>query len=252
MENIIADSHIHLNSTSVFHEIPTKNVGWCLNINTSIEEFLNIKNERVFQALAVVPQESENKIKHIETLKFIDETLSKDKFAINAIGETGLDAPFRNVEHFNIQKEVFIDYLKIAKKYRKPVIVHCRDCFDELISILSNFSLNMRYPGIIHCFTGTLRNALDLIEMGWKISISGIVTFKKSNELRDVVKNISIDSILVETDAPYLAPHPFRGRENYPDLIIHTINTIAELKNMKVENVIEKTRKNLFSVLDLS
>ena len=165
-----------------------------------------------------------------------------------AIGETGLD--FFHVAHTkNFQEIVFLRYAQLAVDTNKPLIIHCREAFSVLIPILRSFGSSLR--GVIHCFTGTKEEATSLLDLGWPLSISGIVTFPKSEALREVVRFVPLDQMLIETDAPYLAPQPKRGQVNEPAFITHTAESIALIKGITFEAVCEATFANaqkLFSV----
>jgi TatD DNase family protein len=160
---------------------------------------------------------------------------------LSAIGETGLDF-FHAAQTKNFQETVFLRYAQLAVDTKRPLIIHCRDAFSVLIPILRSFGSPLR--GIIHCFTGTKEEAATLLDMGWSLSISGIVTFPKSESLREVVRFLPLDRMLIETDAPYLAPGPKRGQTNEPAFIVHTAETIALIKGTTFEAVCEATFSN--------
>jgi|AMWB02.1.fsa_nt_gi TatD DNase family protein len=158
-----------------------------------------------------------------------------------AIGETGLDF-FHATQTKEFQETVFLRYAQLAVDTQKPLIIHCREAFPVLIPLLKSFGPALR--GVIHCFTGTKEEAATLLDMGWPLSISGIVTFSKSEALREVVRFVPLDALLIETDAPYLAPGPKRGQINEPSFIVHTAETIALIKGTTLERVCEKTFSN--------
>jgi TatD DNase family protein len=127
-----------------------------------------------------------------------------------------------------------------------PLIVHTRDADDDTIDILRDEMARGRFTGLIHCFTGTQRLADAALELGLCISVSGIATFKNSGVLRDVIKTVPLDRLLVETDAPYLAPVPFRGKTNEPAFVVHTAKMLAELKGVTEEELAAATTENFF------
>ncbi len=160
---------------------------------------------------------------------------------LSAIGETGLEF-FHNPESAAIQEAVFLKYALLAKETQLPLIVHCRDAFPTLLGILRNLGDGVR--GVLHCFTGTKDHARALLELGWYISLSGIVTFPKSESLRDVAHFLPIDRLLVETDAPYLAPQQKRGQRNEPAYLRYTVEVIAALKKCSYEEVARNSYAN--------
>lgn len=251
--NNIFDSHIHLSSLSKRYEFPYKNISYCLNVCTNINEYKNRDiSDRIYTSLATTPQDCKcNLDEHGKTLSFLSSILQSNKKNVDAIGETGLDGPFLSEKDQQNQISAFQDYYSLAEKYNKPLIIHCRNEFPLLIKLLRHKKKRSR-PGIIHCFTGTTEEAKSLIEMNWKISISGILTFKKSDTMRKTVQDLDIKDLLVETDAPYLAPVPHRGRENSPEYINYTVNKISEIKNINFEEVVKITRENAENVFDAS
>lgn len=158
-----------------------------------------------------------------------------------AIGETGLDYYYEHSPR-DIQKQFLKRYLALALECRLPVVIHCREAFKDLFEILNSDYPDA--PGVLHCFTGTLDEAKKVIDRGWYLSLSGIVTFKKSIELQGVAKNVPLSQLLIETDAPYLAPQSHRGKPNEPAYLPETAAFIAELKGISVEELAETTSKN--------
>jgi len=148
-----------------------------------------------------------------------------------ALGEIGLDF-FKNYSPKQKQLEVFNKQLDLAEKLNKKIVVHIRDAHKEAKSFLEKRNLK----GIIHCFSGTLEDAKDYIDMGYLISIPGTITYKSATNLRNVVKNIPLDYILTETDAPFLAPEPYRGKRNEPSYIVYILQKIAEIKDITIED----------------
>ena len=173
--------------------------------------------------------------------------LAKNKKVV-AVGECGLDY-FRiaNESFKQKQKEVFIKHLKLAKEVNKPIIIHCRDAHDDLLEILRLEDSPPR--GVMHFFTGTLKQAEKYIELGFYISFSGVITFPplrraSANSYDEVVKNIPLEKILTETDCPYVAPVPHRGKRNEPQYIKYVAQKIAEIKDLSFEEVATRTTQN--------
>jgi TatD DNase family protein len=166
-----------------------------------------------------------------------------------AIGETGLDYYYEHSPK-KVQQEFLARYFSLALECNLPVVIHCRDAFADLFSTAEkNFS---KGKAVLHCFTGNLKEAEKGIDKGWLISFSGIITFKKSDELRRVVKEIPLSRILIETDTPYLAPQSKRGKSNEPSFIRETAQTIANVKGISIEEVAEVTRKNAMECFQLT
>lgn len=175
-----------------------------------------------------------------------------------------------------IQKKVFMEHIRLAEEFDLPLILHCRgskekpdEAYEEILKILKCHSefisesqrsrnkfemthdLCNNLQGVIHCFVGNLKQAYDFINLGFFIGVNGIVTFNKSNELQDIVKKIPLKSILLETDCPYLAPEPYRGKRNTPEYISLIAQKIARIKNIKlkkVEDITTQNAKNLFNI----
>jgi TatD DNase family protein len=174
-----------------------------------------------------------------EVEKFID-SHAPDK-EVAAIGEIGLDY-YYNKSPVDIQIEAFRRQAHLALKHKMPVEIHTRDAEADTAAILEE--LNGELRGVLHCFTGTRWLAEKALDQGLDISISGVVTFKKADELRDVVKFIPLDRLHVETDAPFLAPIPFRGRKNVPAFVVHTAKVVAELKGITEAELLRQTQIN--------
>jgi TatD DNase family protein len=158
-----------------------------------------------------------------------------------AVGETGLDYHYEHSPK-ELQKIFLIRYLELALECHLPVIFHCRDAFSDLFSVT-----DAHYKGgsaVLHCFTGTIEEAEQVIERGWYLSLSGILTFKKSQMLREVAKKIPLSQILIETDAPYLAPQSHRGQMNEPSYLPATAACLAEAKGLSLDEVARATSEN--------
>lgn len=169
---------------------------------------------------------------------------------IVAIGEIGLDYYYDNSPREK-QKEIFRKQLEIAEKRNLPVIIHTRDAMGDTYDILSEFKGKVK--GVMHCYTGSSEMAKRFMELGYYISISGTVTFKNAVNVREMVKTIPLDNLLVETDSPYLTPEPNRGKRNEPKFVRFTAEKVAELKEMELNDLIYNTNsnvRNLFSIGD--
>ncbi|UJF19924.1 TatD family hydrolase [Vibrio sp. SS-MA-C1-2] len=159
-----------------------------------------------------------------------------------AIGETGLDYHY-HPEHAEIQQHAFRQQIRIAKELNKPLIIHTRQAREDTLRLLREEGAD-QVGGVIHCFTEDWEFAQQAMALGFYISISGIVTFNKASELKDVVSRLPLERLLVETDAPYLAPVPYRGKENQPAYVKEVAQYVALLKGISFEEVAEQTSEN--------
>lgn len=181
-----------------------------------------------------------------EAKKWTEDVSNKIKTKLNlphvvAVGEIGLDYFYEHTDREK-QKEVFRQQMSIAEEFNLPVEVHTRDAEEDTLEIVNEFKGRVR--GIFHCFSSSRWLAEKGLDAGWNISISGIVTFKNADELREIVKFVPIDRIHVETDAPYLAPVPQRGKKNTPEFVVHTAEKVAELKGMDLRELSHQVKKN--------
>lgn len=163
-----------------------------------------------------------------------------------AVGETGLDY-FRSEGNLDWQRDRFRAHIQAAKTTGKPLIVHTRDAKQDTIRIMKDEGAESA-GGVMHCFTEDWQTAKQALDMNFYISFSGIITFKNAVEIQDVAKRVPLDRILIETDSPYLAPVPMRGKPNEPSYVRYTAECLAELRNMPVEEVAEQTTHNFFNL----
>ena len=166
-----------------------------------------------------------------------------------AIGETGLDYYYHKGDPL-WQQQRFRQHIQVANQVAKPVIVHTRDAGDDTLDILRDENAE-QCGGVIHCFTETQTFASQAMEMGFMVSFSGIVTFRNADALRKVAKSVPDDLLLIETDSPYLAPMPHRGKQNQPAFVKHVAQTLAELRNTSVEHIAEISRNNFYRLFKL-
>ncbi|MDE6195266.1 MAG: TatD family hydrolase [Erysipelotrichaceae bacterium] len=175
------------------------------------------------------------------------EELLQEKEVV-ALGEIGLDYHWQTVEK-DIQKEGFIRQIQLANKVQKPILIHMREATQDTMAILKEYA---QYGGIIHCFSGSVETAKEAIALGMYISVGGPLTFKNARGLPEVVAQLPITSLFIETDCPYLTPHPHRGKQNEPKYLPYTLARLCEIKQMREEDVKMQMRKNyekLFSSL---
>ncbi|MGF1511450.1 MAG: TatD family hydrolase [Myxococcota bacterium] len=166
-----------------------------------------------------------------------------------AIGETGLDYYYDHSPR-HVQQEAFRSFIRMAKRHNKPCVVHTRDAEEDTLRILEEEDASST-GGIIHCFSGTQFLARGAVELGFYISFSGILTFKRSDDLRRIARLLPRERVLVETDCPYLAPVPFRGKRNEPSYVLHTAQCLAEIWDTTLEDVKEVTGRNALNAFRL-
>lgn len=213
----------------------------------SIEESIQLSEmyADIFLTLGYHP--SEASITNADDLEKLENLLSSGNLKIVGIGEIGLDYHYGR-EDINLQKELFRKQMKLASKYKLPVVIHSRDATEDTINILKEFP---EVIGDIHCFSGSVETARIYVSMGYKIGIGGVITFKNSN-LYKVVEDIGINNIILETDSPYLTPVPFRGKINSSKHIPLIAKRIAEILNISVDEVSKVTLTNTCTLFDLS
>ncbi|MFH1692717.1 MAG: TatD family hydrolase [Bacillota bacterium] len=175
------------------------------------------------------------------------EVLLKQRKVV-AIGECGIDLHWRQ-DNYELQKEVFLEQIELAKRYKLPLVIHTRSSFEEAYRCL--LPSKGKVKGVFHCFNSDLKDAKRAIDLGFYIGIDGPITFKKAEELVDIVKAIDLEHILVETDSPYLAPMPFRGKRNEPAYTKYVVEKIAEIKDISIEEVMRQTSKNAQDLFNL-
>ena len=166
-----------------------------------------------------------------------------------AIGETGLDY-FRSQGDLEWQKERFRNHIRIAKQLKKPLIIHTREAREDTLRILQEENAN-EIGGIIHCFTEDWAFAKEAMDMNFYISFSGIVTFNNAEKIKDVAKKIPSNRFLIETDSPYLAPIPFRGKPNYPTYVRYVAEHIAHLRNTSIEQIAALSTENFYTLFNM-
>ncbi|MCB0348438.1 MAG: TatD family hydrolase [Bdellovibrionales bacterium] len=192
---------------------------------------------KVFCTLGIHPHDANLYTDEVE--KKIISRLSSPE--VVAVGEIGLDYYYKN-SAIDIQKKVFKRQLEIAQEHKLPIEIHTRDAEEDTIEILK--SVGPTWTGVLHCFTGTQFLADKALKLGLDISVSGVVTFKSADSLREVIKSVPLDRLHVETDAPFLAPVPMRGKKNQPAFVIHTATFLANLKGVELEVLKQQVHRN--------
>jgi TatD DNase family protein len=252
---MLVDSHCHLDFPEFAPEIGAvvarahdAGVGVCVSIGTKLSGFDRVRAiadefPSVYCSVGIHPHEAE-KEPLADCGPLLERALHRK---VVGIGETGLDYYY---EHSPRQAQVanFRAHIEAARATGLPLIVHTRDAEDETVAILREEMGKGAFTGLIHCFTGTRYLAEAALELGFFVSVSGIATFKKSEELRSVLREIPLDRLLVETDAPYLAPVPHRGKRNEPAFVTHTAAMLAELKGVTRDTIEQATTDNFFNL----
>lgn len=246
---MLIDSHAHLSSQSVIDHVEEMlqraeqhQVRAIVNICTDHESLvrglaLSQRHRWVFNAAAATPHDVET----IGESFFKEVAQYAREGGLIAIGETGLDYHYDRSPQ-ELQKKHLDRYLDLAMETKLPVIFHCREAFSDLFKAVDCKTKEL--PAVLHCFTGTMEEAKKCLDRGWLISMSGIVTFKKSDLLRDVAAYVPLDRLLIETDTPYLAPLSKRGEMNEPGFVVEIAQLIARVKNISLDQVAEATSQN--------
>jgi TatD DNase family protein len=250
---MLVDSHCHLDFDDFSEELDeiidrarARGVGRMLTISTHLDKFPGVlriaeRYDDVFCSVGVHPHEAEH---HIGLAK--DRLIELSQHAkVVGIGETGLDYFYEHSPR-EAQRDCFRAHIQAARETGLPVIVHTRDADDDTLEILTYEMQKGAFTGLIHCFSSSLELAQKSVEMGLMISISGIVTFKKATELQEAVSQLPLSSLLVETDAPFLAPIPHRGRRNEPSFVADTAAKVAEIKGIEPAELHKITGDNFF------
>ena len=253
---MIIDSHCHLLASrydmpvnEVIENCFAENISLLLNIATKESEFNEIleisrKYKRIYNSVGIHPHETE----HLDPGIYdrINKVILENNKTI-AVGETGLDF-YYNHSNKRSQIDAFEKHIEKALEHNLPIIVHSRDAEKDTKEILYSYKKNSDIAGVIHCFTGSEKFAKEMIDIDFYISFSGIITFKNSLNLREIVSIVDKNKILVETDSPFLAPVPNRGKTNMPSFIIHTIKQISDILEINEAEVEKITSNNFFNL----
>ncbi len=257
---MLVDSHCHLDCIDLsdfensFDQLiqHTREAGvehmLCVSINLkSYPEMLEKVREypNISVSAGLHPMADESDAFSVEALT----ALAQDEKVV-AIGETGLDYYYHK-DNPQWQQDRFRAHVQVANQLDKPIIVHTRDAGDDTLKILREENAEA-CGGVIHCFTETQAFAEQALDLGFMISISGIVTFRNADALRAITKTIPDDRLLIETDSPYLAPIPHRGKQNQPAYVQHVAETLADIRNTSVESIAEISRNNFYRLFNIS
>ena len=248
---VLVDSHCHINFeplsgriNEILDNAARSGVGYMLCVSVNMEEFPEVlglarAHSNIFASVGVHPNETSGR--EPDTNEICD--LASDSNIV-AIGETGLDY-FRSDGDLGWQRERFRRHIDAAKRAAKPLIIHTRDAAEDTIEIMKEEDA-AQVGGVMHCFAQDWEIARQALDIGFYISFSGIVTFKNALALKEVARKAPLDRILVETDCPYLAPVPYRGKINEPAYVRHTAEHVAELRGVKLDTLAEATTRNFF------
>jgi len=248
---MLVDSHCHLDrlnaeasgdTHSVLERARERGVDKFLCIATHLDGFKDVadiaeQNHDVFCTAGIHPLQKNNI--QVDSQRLIQQA-SHPK--VLAVGETGLDY-YYSPDNADWQRKSLESHIQVATEVNKPLIIHTRDAKEDTLKILQQENAS-QVGGILHCFTETLDMALTAIEMGFYISFSGIITFKTADLLRDVARHLPIERLLVETDCPWLAPVPYRGKENQPSYVVEVAEQLASIHNMSYEELAKQTTDN--------
>lgn len=255
---MLFDTHVHLNSKPFIDDIDNvvklikKNnvskmicIGYDLQSSLAAIDLAYSYPNLIYAAIGYHPNDckdlSDDDLERLENMM--------NEPVVVALGEIGLDYYWDSVEH-DIQKEFFIKQIRIAKKKNKPIIIHNREATKDVYDILKNEDIS-NIGGVMHSYSSSPEMAKEFIKLNMMISISGIVTFKNNKKTQEVVKEIDLDHLLIETDCPYLTPEPFRGKTNYPHYTIYVAEKIAEIKDIDSKEVIDKTYNNAMKIFNI-
>ncbi len=251
---MLVDSHCHLDYPE-FSDIAETNrrareagVDAMLTIATSIDKFPGVlavaeSQDNIWATVGVHPHSAGK-----GDMVTLDWLLGHAKHPkVVGFGETGLDYFYEHSPR-DAQKQAFRTHIEAARQLQMPLIVHTRDAEEDTLEILTEEMEKGAFPGLIHCFSASPAFAKAALDLGLYISISGIITFKKAENVREAVLDVPLDKLLVETDAPYLAPIPHRGQPNEPAYTRHTAEKLAEVKGVSFEELAEATTNNFFKL----
>jgi len=247
------DEQFDLDRENILHNLENLGIEYIIEIGDSIEnskKVLNLvsRNQSMYAAVGIHPEN----VKDVNQNDFLElEKMLKEKETnkIVAVGEIGLDYHYGENDE-KLQKEIFVKQLELARKYNLPVIIHSRDASSDTFEIMKEH-VNLGTRGIMHCFAGSLEMARQYTKMGILLGIGGVVTFKNAKKLVEVVKEIGLENMVIETDSPYLSPEPNRGKRNDSSNLKYVISKIADIKGVdysKVEMITCENAKKVFGL----
>ena len=251
---MLVDSHCHLDFPDFEQDMPLvlqraeqSGIGIMQTISTRLSQFSKVlelteKKENLYCSIGTHPHNVKDEWE-FKPDEIVRQVSANEK--VIGIGETGLDYFYDNSPK-DLQRASFIAHIEVSRRTGIPVIIHSRSADQDTMRILKDETENGRFPGLIHCFTGGRELAMVALECGLLISLSGIITFKNADKLRDVACSIPRDRLLLETDSPFLAPIPCRGKRNEPSFLRHTAEFVAEMLKINVNSLADETTENFF------
>lgn len=252
---MLVDSHCHLDFPDfapdlgdVMTRAQVANVGTMLTIGTRLSQFDGVltvaeQYNNVFCSVGVHPHEAA--LEGLDEVKTLLRLVHHPK--VVGIGETGLDYHYEHSPR-DAQERNFRTHIAAARETGLPLIVHSREADEQMAHILTKEMALGAFTGVMHCFSSSAQLAETALDLGFYISLSGIITFKKADELRDIARHLPVERLLVETDSPYLAPIPNRGKRNEPAFVAHTAACLAKLKGLSEAQLAEATTNNFFKL----
>ena len=252
----LVDSHCHIpliemegGADAVIGAALEAGVGHMLCVSIDLETFPEIKQlADSYPCVSASAGVHPNSDREIELSEDILLELAEDPSVV-AIGETGLDY-YRSQGDLDWQRQRFRTHIRASRQIHKPLIIHSRETGDDVIRILTEEKADA-VGGVMHCYTGDLKTARQAIDLNFYISFSGIVTFRNAQELQDVARQLPLDRLLVETDSPYLAPVPNRGKQNQPAYVRHVAEKLAELHQLELSEITTATTRNYENLFEL-
>ncbi|QIQ21203.1 YchF/TatD family DNA exonuclease [Zophobihabitans entericus] len=251
----LVDSHCHLdgldysqtNISQIIDEAKQQEVNFCLSVATTLSGYQHLKAwlapyQNIALSCGVHPLNLDDEPFNLALFK----QLAAESVVVG-LGETGLDYYYQK-DNMATQQEVFREHIRLGRELNKPVIIHTREAKDDTLAIIKEENIS---SGVLHCFTEDLDMAKKLLDLGLYISFSGIVTFRNAERLREVARYVPLDRMLIETDSPYLAPVPYRGKENHPAYVRAVAEYLAVLKNVSVVELASQTTDNFSQLFNV-
>ena len=254
---MLVDSHCHLDFPDFASELDAvvararaAGIGRIVTISTRVKKHAQVLAiaeafPDVFCSVGTHPHNAQEET-DIDAAKLI--ALSQHP-KIVAIGEAGLDYHYDKSPR-DLQAKSFREHIAAARATKLPLVIHSRDCDEDMAKTLTDEMGKGAFPAVLHCFTGGRALAMKTIDLGLSISFTGILTFKNSAALRDIAKDLPAERILVETDAPYLAPGPYRGKRNEPSYVVETARVLAETRGVSADEIARQTTENFFRLFN--
>lgn len=258
MKNLIFDTHAHYddeafdkNRDELIKKMQSGGVCNVINCATSFDDFKNSlelakKYDFIYAALGLQPEYLKEMPKDNSWVLKLEENIVQNK-KVKAIGEIGLDYHYKENASKDVQIYYFEEQIKLAKKLNLPVIIHSRDAICDTLEIIKKY----KPKGVVHCFSGSEEIAHELVKLNVFIGIGGVLTFKNAKNILNVAKTVNLDHILLETDAPYMAPEPVRGTVNNSLNIKYVAQKLAQIKNETYENILKTTKQNAMDLFNI-